>query len=94
MTDDASHEESQGQANPPLPEGIQIWKKMCTKHSWALLSQQAQKQGCVTCVGEGGGCTHSVILSSGQSPEFSVLPPEVVYFLKFHCALLTGSDSC
>lgn len=24
MTDDASHQESQGQVNPPLPEGIQI----------------------------------------------------------------------
>ena len=24
MTDDASHEESQGQANPPLPEGIHL----------------------------------------------------------------------
>lgn len=46
MTDDASHQECQGQVNPPLPEGIQIWRKVCTNHSWALPSQQDQKQGC------------------------------------------------
>lgn len=32
MTDDASLQESQGQVNPPLPEGIQIWRN-CTNHS-------------------------------------------------------------
>lgn len=31
MTDDASREESQGQANPPLPEGIQDMKKIVYK---------------------------------------------------------------
>lgn len=28
MTDDASHQESQGQVNPPLPEGMQMCRKL------------------------------------------------------------------
>ena len=87
MTDDASHQECQGQVNPPLPEGIQIWGKVCTKSQLSPSQSAGPEAGLAVCIGGESDCLYSDFWGPSKALHFQNTS-DVVDFLKFYQTLL------